>query len=637
LLVLSCNSTQALVAEHFQPLKDTLAQYGISKLPEPADYPDVPAVAILSVTEYHQNGSKHTRTYHKIVKILTRQGKDYANIRIPCVSNCHIEARTIKSNGTIVNLPSRDLFQTRNLSGYQSTFFYAQFAMPDVESGDIIEYSASIEFPTPFLLEDFRFQEPYPILTGVFVLTHPSDDSYSYIRYWPAGTPPIQVTQNQFMNGPVKYSSTTFIVNNVKEGSPVPYSPTLRQDLPGIRLMIEARSGRPFEVFKDWSRYGEFVLQQAGSPGFSNEVVNFAKNAAGNSEDVQEIIRKIYAQADREIEITDDSLLASGFEFRRPDEVLRQKVAAPHDFALFLAACFRWKHWSADLVLVNSHQRADASKDSVFPPDLDLVFLNVKTPVKEFLLDCNQNGLPAFALSSASMNRFALGLPLFVVTTQFTHPQIYTFVVPYREGNVSRMEIQAVPEEVHWKLDFHWTLSGEFQAPWAQLLRKKGEAVLKNKLMQELRSRSAASGFDNLSYAFTSTGFEVRVQAYRNRIPVAKDMEMLQNDLWNSGFDLRPLYLEQRLNRFLLPSAGEVSAVIQVRLPGTRTILPSPVTATCLPGSYSVTFRQEKQQLTIEEKLVMRDMEIRPESFPKFTDFLNQYYKNHFWSVLLAS
>ena len=436
----------AAPTERFQPIKDTLAQYGILKLPEPSDYPDVPAVAILSITEYHQSGAKHTRVYHKIIKILTAQGKEYANIRVPCITGCHIEARTLKSGGKIVNLPSRDLFQNRNLSGYQSTFFYAQFAMPAVEVGDLIEYKATVEYPVPFLLEDFRFQEPYPILKGVFVLTHPADDAYTFARYSPPGTPPPSVSQGQFMDGPVRFNSTTFVAEKISATSLVPYAPGLRQDLPGMRFMIQAKTGRPLDVFRDWSRYGEFILQQIGTLEYSNEVVSFAKTSAGDSQQPSEVIRKIYAAADRQIEITDDSLLNSGFEFRPPSQVLHDRIAAPHDFALFLAACFRAMKWNSDLVLVNSQQRPDASKDYVFPPDLDLIFLNVKTPAGEFLLDCNENGMPALALSSAAMNRFALGVPLQVMTSQFTRSVIYTSSVRYREGNANRMEIVVTPD-----------------------------------------------------------------------------------------------------------------------------------------------------------------------------------------------
>jgi Domain of Unknown Function with PDB structure (DUF3857) len=638
LIFLLAGLCDAVPVERFQPLKDTLTQYGILKIPEPSDYPDVPAIALLSITEYRQMGSRHTRSYHKVLKILTSQGKEYTKIRIPCFTTCHIEARTIKTSGKIVNLPSKDLYRNQNLSGYQSPFFFAQFAMPGVETGDVIEYKATIEYPVPFFLEDFRFQEPYPVIKGVFFLTHPSQDSYTYVRYSPPGSPGVLVSQSQFLEGPVRWSRTTFVVENVKDAPDIPYSPKSRQDLPGMRLMIEVRSERRFEVFRDWYKYGEFVLRQTSSPQYNGtDVLKFAQDVAGNSEDIKEIIRRIYGTAEKSIQITEDSLLSAGFEFRQPDKVLKEKVAAPHDFALFLAACFRLKRWSSDLVLVNSHERPDASKDSVFPPDLDLVFLNVKTPIGEFLLDCNQNGLPAFHISSSAMNRFALGIPLFTVTSQFTRAGVYTSTMPFREGNVSRMEIVAAPEENRWKLDFHWTLGGEFQSSWVKIFRLKGETELKKQLIQELRSHSEAFDFHEVTYQFTVNGMEIRAKAYRVRNPLQEKLEMLQNDFWDAGFDLRPHLLEQRVNRLLLPVVGEISSVLKIDLSGETSTVPDPITVDCPPVRYSVSFVEQNHELRIEEKFLIQDMGIRPSVFPKFSDFLNQYYKNHYWSVLLAS
>jgi hypothetical protein len=158
------STLEAVPVQRFQPLKDTLNEYVILKVPEASDYPDVPAVALLSLQEYKQNGPKHTRRYHKILKILTQEGKQFTNIRLPCYSTCHIEARTVKANGKVINLPSKDLYRNQNLSGYKSPFFLAQFAMPGVEPGDIVEYIATVDYSMPFFMEDYRFSEPYPLV-----------------------------------------------------------------------------------------------------------------------------------------------------------------------------------------------------------------------------------------------------------------------------------------------------------------------------------------------------------------------------------------------------------------------------------------------------------------------------------------
>ncbi len=499
-LLLFALSLEAVTSQPFQPVKDTLHAYGILKIPEASDYPDVPAIAILSLQEYKQNGFKHTRRYHKIVKILTVEGKEYTNLQIPCFSTCHVDARTIKANGRILNLPAKDLFRNQNLSGYRSPYFMAQFAMPGVEAGDIIEYVATVEYSTPFFLEDFRFSEPYPLLKGVFTLTHPLDDSYAYVRFSPPGGPAVKATQESVTEGQTRWSRTTFIVDNVSAALQERYSPQARQDLPGVRLILESRAGRRLDIFKDWISYGNFILSRIVMPPITDaEIVRFAQTASHNQKDVREIIQSVYVASEKQIQITGDTLWMSGFEFRLPKNVMKDRIAAPHDFALFLAACFKSRKWSSDLVLVNSHHQAEISKEIVFPPDLDLVFLKVKTPAGEFLLDCSRNGLPPMHLSSTGMNRFALGISLFAATTKIVKAGCYTSRTTYREGNRNHMEIVATPSPDLWNLEFHWTLTGEFQTEWVRLFRQKGEWEMRKKLIQQLTVPSGCVSFPRIA------------------------------------------------------------------------------------------------------------------------------------------
>lgn len=51
LFSLSYATLEAVPVQRFQPLKDTLNEYGILKVPEASDYPDVPAVALLSLQQ----------------------------------------------------------------------------------------------------------------------------------------------------------------------------------------------------------------------------------------------------------------------------------------------------------------------------------------------------------------------------------------------------------------------------------------------------------------------------------------------------------------------------------------------------------------------------------------------------------
>ena len=634
LLLVPVSSSYGAGTQHFQPLKSTLQEFGIDKLPEAADYPDIPAIAVLSYQEYKQGGQKHTRRYHRIIKILTPQGKEYTNLHLPCFSTCHIEARTIKPGGKILNLPAKDLFRNQNLSGYRSPYFVAQFAMPGVEAGDIIEYLATVDYPVPLYLEDFKFSEPYPILKGVFVLTHAADDAYSYVRQLPPGFPAIRVSQSRVTEGSISLNRTTFVVDNVPAAVAEEHAPTARRDIPGIRLLLDVKGGRRFEIFKDWFAYGEFIASQIAAPSMlDNDVILFAEKAAGNRQDIREIISAIYSAAEKHVQISEESIWMSGFEFRSAQQILKDKTASPHEFAVFLAACFRLKRWTSDLVLVNSHLQAETSKDRVFPPDLDFVFLNVKTPIGEFVLDCTQNDLPALQLSSAGMNRFALGIPLFVTTTRFTKSNIYTSRTTFRSGNRSHLNLVAISSADEWQLEFQWTLAGEFQTDWVRYQRENGEEQLRTRLNQTLRARFDVTELNEVTHSFTMNGFQVKGKASKAKVKAHESAIILLNDIWDPGLEVPPFIFENRVNPVLLPAAGEFSSTLRVKTQQPA-VIPQNVRVECAPATYSLSFQKQNGELVVEESLTFRDIEVKPAAFSEFSNFLSQYYEKHFWAIL---
>ena len=634
LFFFSVTLSHATTQYHFQPLKNILENHGITRIPDESDYPDVPAIAVLSFQEYKQSGQKHSRRYHKIIKILTPQGKEYANVHVPCFSTCHIEARTIKPDGKIVHLPARDLHRNENRSGYHSPYFVAQFALPGVEPGDMIEYVATVDYPNPLYLEDFRFSESYPILKGVLVLSHPSDDGYAYTRFSPPGGPSVQVRQSQLTEGSLSFTRTIFVVDNVPAALEESNSPRARQDVPSVRLVLDVRGGSRFEIFKDWFSFGRFVNDQIPSDSGDIQVLEFAAKAAGNLQDVRAILSSIYMTAEEQIRISDETPWATGFEFQKPSQVLKTKSASPHDFALFLAVCFRMKRWSSDLVLVNSHQQSETSKDKVFPPDLDLVFLNVKTPIGEFFLDCTKNGLPPFQLSSAGMNRFALGIPLFGTKTGFASSNCYTSRTSYRSGNQNRVEIVAIPGSDFWNLEFRWILGGELQSDWVRFFRESSESDFRARLEKELRSRLEVIDLKEMTYTFTTAGLEVRGKAFR---PIRKSeaIQVLQNDFWDAGFDMSPFLFQNRVNPVLLPVAGEFSTTLRIRT-SANVVTPENSQLEAGPASYSLSFQRDQDDLLIEERLSFKDIQVKQNSFSEFEDFLSRVYEKHFWAILLS-
>ncbi|HWZ82423.1 MAG TPA: DUF3857 domain-containing protein [Terriglobales bacterium] len=86
--------------------------------------------------------TSHEDDYFRI-KILTEEGRKYADIEIPFVKEneviTNIHARTIKPDGTIVNFDGK-VFEKIIVKSKGSRFLAKTFTLPDVQVGSVIEY-----------------------------------------------------------------------------------------------------------------------------------------------------------------------------------------------------------------------------------------------------------------------------------------------------------------------------------------------------------------------------------------------------------------------------------------------------------------------------------------------------------------
>lgn len=622
--------------KYFEPLKDTLQRYGVLKIPNASDYPDLPAIGILSLEEYQQLSSTHERRAHHIVKILTRAGKNYTMIALACFGSCRLEARTIKADGRIINLPSRDLIRSQQRTTYAAPVALMQFALPAVEPGDIVEWRSTVIYPEPFFAEDYRFGERYPIMKAVFSLISPDDTSYSSYRYQPPGTSALTYSHDSFRDNSVNYTRQTYIAENVPALPNENDSADIYAAQPGIRIFIDQLHTVPIKDFKDWWAYAEFISNRFQvNTLLKSQIKPYLQQVIGNETDPARIVNLIYQAADKRIEIVNQKIPIHGMPFQGAEDVFKSDIGLPEDFALFLATCYKDLKWNVDLVLVNSHRKPTATKESPFPPDLDMVFLNVKTPGGEYLIDCNENGGQPNMISSGSMNRLALGIPV-KFTFQQVKSQPYLATMPYRDGNKSHLDVTAQAAGDLWNLDFRWQLNGELQREYVRLLREQGEAELKKEIDRLVRSRIHANVIQT-DYKLLTTGLEVTAKATMLRRKVNDNLEIFQNDLWDSGFHVRQQITENRITPMLLPIAGELSATYRIPIqPGMNVVFPQSRTLDCAPAVYTLTSTKTKQELQINEKMTIKDAALTKENFDQFGHFLDDYQSAHLWTIFLS-
>ena len=111
--------------------------------------PGAPAIILYRQVDRDDNGrgTVHEDNYQRI-KVLTDEGRKYANIEIPFVKGVdevvHIRARTIKPDGSVVDFDDK-VFEKSIAKARGLRFLAKTFTLPAVDVGCVIEYSYTLD------------------------------------------------------------------------------------------------------------------------------------------------------------------------------------------------------------------------------------------------------------------------------------------------------------------------------------------------------------------------------------------------------------------------------------------------------------------------------------------------------------
>jgi hypothetical protein len=122
---------------------------------------------------------------HVIIKVLRPGGKKYGNVKIPLLGKCEVvelQARTIKPNGEIIPVDSKEIFEVNDYPDYM---LYSEnkskvFTFPSVDTGSILEYYYTIGYDHMYIPR-WSFQEAEPVWMSRFSYDVPNNLGYNYI------------------------------------------------------------------------------------------------------------------------------------------------------------------------------------------------------------------------------------------------------------------------------------------------------------------------------------------------------------------------------------------------------------------------------------------------------------------------
>jgi hypothetical protein len=175
----------AVSGEDWQPISPE--ELKMTRLPEA---PGAPAVILYRQVDRDDGRAAHENNYIRI-KILTEEGRKYANVDIPYLKeqgNIHsIKARSIRTDGSIAQFDGK-VYEQTIVKAKGIKYLAKTFSLPDVQIGSIIEYKYSTDFNESYVY-DSNWVLSNELFTRLAKFTLKPNQDFSLRWNWPAGLP----------------------------------------------------------------------------------------------------------------------------------------------------------------------------------------------------------------------------------------------------------------------------------------------------------------------------------------------------------------------------------------------------------------------------------------------------------------
>ncbi len=154
--------------------------------------PGAPAIYLYRQVDRKEAGrTTHTEYNYARIKILTEEGRKYANVEIPyskaVTGISGIRARVIHQDGSIVNFDGK-VFESTIVKSKTEKYLAKTFTIPDVQVGSIIEYHFNYDMEDYYLFHSL-WMISADLFTRKAVFSLRPYAEYALQWNWPAGLP----------------------------------------------------------------------------------------------------------------------------------------------------------------------------------------------------------------------------------------------------------------------------------------------------------------------------------------------------------------------------------------------------------------------------------------------------------------
>jgi hypothetical protein len=282
--LLLCLSLPVFAGDDWQPVSpQDLIMTGEPKAPG--------AQAIFLYRQIDRDDEKGQQTTYERIKILTEEGRKYANVEIPFLKGHenikNIRARSIQPDGSIKELESKP-YEKTIVKARGVKYLAKTFALPDVRVGTIVEYRYTDEIDPEFVYDSYWSLSSYLFTkVGKFSLK-PANLTLTWS--WPNGLP--EGTEHPHQD----HGRILLEIRDVPAFEEEDYMPPKRELEYRMDFIYQGRRGELDEA-KYWQNYGESrFFENERFLNKSKVLAEAASTIVQPSDDAGTKLRKLYGR-----------------------------------------------------------------------------------------------------------------------------------------------------------------------------------------------------------------------------------------------------------------------------------------------------------------------------------------------------
>lgn len=346
------------------------------------------------------------------IKIFTERGKDsQSKVDIPYADNVDLKdlaARTIKSDGSIVELQKKDFFDRTIVKQGGRKMKAKSFALPNVEPGAIVEYRyREVRNNTFSLYERLDFQRDIPVQSVKYSMMPLSIPGFTF--------------QMQSFNGRVgqdfdKKTGFIFSMKNVPAFHEEPKMPPEYEVRPYLLVFYIVGGKDTWVAEKYWNDFGKLIYDDyKSSLKVKDEIRQAATTAIGEAQTEEQklqglvdFVRLKIKNTDRESSGLTDADRAKLKENKSPADTLKRGSGTNKDISLLFGAMAAAAGFEVRAVRVGDRGQSFFSPKMTIPYFLHFFEVAVKVGDKWRVIDPSSPYIPLDMLAWEEEGEYAL-------------------------------------------------------------------------------------------------------------------------------------------------------------------------------------------------------------------------------------